>query len=47
VQEAAEGADLATKGDLGDLRTELKAAVRSEIRESVSKPRSKQRKPIP
>jgi hypothetical protein len=36
VQEATEGADLATKIDIGDLRTELKAEIadlRSELRQ--------------
>ena len=37
IQEGAEGAELATKGDLADLRAELKAeiaALRSELREA-------------
>ena|SRR5271165_2050909 len=37
MQEAAQGADLATKADLTELRTELKAdiaALRSELRET-------------
>jgi len=39
VQEATEGADLATKTDIGDLRTELKAdiaALRSEVKADIA-----------
>jgi hypothetical protein len=43
VQEATEGADLATKIDIGDLRTELKpeiAALRTELKAEIADPPS-------
>jgi DNA-binding transcriptional MerR regulator len=46
VQEATEGADLATKIDIGDLRTELKAdiaALRTELKAEIADLRSELR----
>lgn len=46
VQEATGGADLATKGDLGELRTELKsdiAELRAEVKTEIADLRSELR----